>query len=83
MAENRGEKWWAWQGLNLRPLRCQGRDTSPFPQKTAVFQCSNARTARERMGNCASFYRTFTARPGEWFARCPEIEDEIERLANG
>src|SRR3954468_3916771 len=19
----KGEKWWAWQGLNLRPLRCQ------------------------------------------------------------
>ena len=23
MPEIRGLKWWAWQGLNLRPLRCQ------------------------------------------------------------
>src|SRR6266542_2989849 len=22
-ARQRGGKWWAWQGLNLRPLRCQ------------------------------------------------------------
>jgi hypothetical protein len=44
-----------------RPLRCQGRDTSPFPYKTAVFRCSNARTARERMGNRAPRYRGFTA----------------------
>jgi hypothetical protein len=23
MAELRQKQWWAWQGLNLRPLRCQ------------------------------------------------------------
>jgi hypothetical protein len=27
--DNLGKKWWAWQGLNLRPLRCQ--ETAPMP----------------------------------------------------
>jgi hypothetical protein len=54
-------KWWAWQGLNLRPLRCQGRDTSAFPLKTAVFCVPLVRTRRERSGNRAPVYRKFTA----------------------
>jgi hypothetical protein len=61
MADFCGKEWWAWQGLNLRPLRCQGRDTRAFPTKTAVFRCSPARTWRERMRNLAQVYRTFTA----------------------
>src|SRR4051812_22830696 len=44
-------------------LRCQGRDTRHFRLKSAVFGCSVARTLRERMGNLAHGYRTFTAQP--------------------
>jgi hypothetical protein len=61
MAEMLGRKWWAWQGLNLRPLRCQGRHTRGFRLKSAVFGRPNARTLRERKRNLKPVYRSFTA----------------------
>jgi hypothetical protein len=44
-----------------RPLRCQGRVTSAFPLKTAVFRRAIMRTAREQMRIRGNGYRTFTA----------------------
>ena len=62
-----GEKWWAWQGLNLRPLRCQGRHLPDFSWKTNVLAgaCSDGHASDA--GNRRRFYRTFTAASHE----CP------------
>lgn len=55
-------EWWAWQGLNLRPLRCQRCAYSEKAQKTTIPQFSRARTNREQTRFAGVFYRRFTAR---------------------
>ena len=57
-----GKKWWAWQGLNLRPLRCQHKGYRQKPQKSAVSSFRDRGTNRERIRNRVGFYRGFTAR---------------------
>jgi hypothetical protein len=59
--DGQGKKWWAWQGLNLRPLRCQHSAYRQKPQKSAIFAFQNGGTRWERSANRARFYRTVTA----------------------
>lgn len=40
-------KWWAWQGLNLRPLRCQHYPFIDKSQKTGVSIKPSVRTQSE------------------------------------
>lgn len=61
MAEIIGLKWWAWQGLNLRPLRCQHIAYRCFAQKSAVFRFLRPRTSGEQTGFLEQVYRRFTA----------------------
>jgi hypothetical protein len=42
-----GKKWWAWQGLNLRPLRCQHTAFCANPQKTAISSSGRTGTGGE------------------------------------
>ena len=42
-------KWWAWQGLNLRPLRCQHYRFIGKRQKTAISFASLVRTQSEHL----------------------------------
>ena len=64
MADFRGKNWWAWQGLNLRPLRCQHSSVADFPHKSAVSLPQQGGTERDQTGFLALVYRTFAARVG-------------------
>jgi len=64
MAEMLGGKWWAWQGLNLRPLRCQRSALSRFAQKTATSDNLNSGTGGEQTRFARPVYRALTATPG-------------------
>ena len=55
------KKWWAWQGLNLRPLRFQHSAYRLNTQKTAIFSNENVRTRGEHARILDWFYRTFAA----------------------
>jgi hypothetical protein len=57
----KGKEWWAWQGLNLRPLRCQHSAVSRKPQKSAVFHVPDRGTGREQGVNRGLSYRAVTA----------------------
>jgi hypothetical protein len=60
----KGKKWWAWQGLNLRPLRCQHSGYRSNPHKTAKYRFAksdNSGTRREHRPIRADSYRDFTA----------------------
>jgi hypothetical protein len=61
MADFCGRKWWAWQGLNLRPLRCQHTALRLNPQKSRTFLFQGQGTSGEQDVNRAGFYRTVTA----------------------
>lgn len=54
--------WWARQGLNLRPLRCEHSRCCREAQKTAKFHHRHAGTASEHAVNRGTAYRSFTAR---------------------
>lgn len=64
MAENRQKKWWAWQGLNLRPLRCQHSEIEHKRQNSDSSHAGKAGTAREHSSIRGVFYRSFTAPQG-------------------
>lgn len=57
-----GIQWWAWQGLNLRPLRCQHSAIPGKAQKTRKSRFSIIGTVREQIPIRGPFYRRFTAR---------------------
>jgi hypothetical protein len=57
----KGKKWWAWQGLNLRPLRCQHNAFNENPQKSAIFCGGDGGTGREQGVNRRGSYRAVTA----------------------
>lgn len=62
MAKMLRSKWWAWQGLNLRPLRCQHTSYCAKAQKFAIFGNADTRTKGEHSRFACVFYRAFTAR---------------------
>jgi len=50
-------EWWAWQGLNLRPLRCQRRTSILNPQKSVVFEIAK----HHNVGRLTEVLANFTA----------------------
>lgn len=61
MAEMLGLEWWAWQGLNLRPLRCQHSSYSRKARKNVTCATALSGTSREQTRFASQFYRSFTA----------------------
>jgi hypothetical protein len=49
-ASLRGFSWWAWQGLNLRPLRCQRNAVRAIRRISANLLFSYRKTDQEQTG---------------------------------
>jgi hypothetical protein len=58
MAEN---EWWAWQGLNLRPLRCQHSAFNEKAQKSDTKRFARRGTRGEQSRVAPAVYRAVTA----------------------
>lgn len=61
MAENCEAWWWARQGLNLRPLRCEHNGYGHYRRKTANRRNLISGTSAAQTGNRGEFHRAFTA----------------------
>jgi hypothetical protein len=60
MADFQRKAWWARQGLNLRPLRCEHSAKLRNPQKSAILRVPNVGTSDEQTAILSHLHRTCT-----------------------